>query len=495
MTIGHLARAALLAAVCLGTALAAAAADEPVPATLDVGPGPVIAARPGAAETLDLEACARRALADNDQLQAERFRRRELDGQMKQALATGLPTLDATGTWSRGRDPSFALDSSFGGGGGSTGNALLDSLFGGFSFIPPPEDIPAQTYWRSSLNLSWTLNPIKILGAIGAAGQGIRRQDLALLGVVHQTEQDVVTSYHAVILAAEQLAAVEAELRNQEEFLDISRLRFGLGMATELDTLQAAVAAANLSPQLRQAQQGLRTAGARLNALMGGDPEAPLSIRNEQRVETDGVARETALALAARRPDVQQAEVMSDLLRQSRRVQKSEMRPYLSMLGSYGYIGRRLKDLDNTGHDFWSASVALNVPLFDGLLTRGLVQQTEASLLRNESERAGLQRQARVEVLDLLDGRDAARDNLRAAELNMARAEDLLETSTLMLRHGKADYLTVLQSEAERSRARTNLIQARYDVLTTTASLKRAIGVSPLLPLAAVDGLVAGGSQ
>lgn len=493
MTIGHLARAALLAAVCLGAVYPAAAADEPVPATLDTGPGPVIAARPGAAETLDLEACAQRALAGNDLLQAERFRRRELDGQMKQALATGLPTLDATGTWSRGRDPSFALDSSFGGGGSSS--ALIDSLFGGFSFIPPPEDIPAQTYWRSSLNLSWTLNPIKILGAVGAAGQGIRRQDLALLGVVHQTEQDVVTAYHGVILAAEQLAAVEAEVRNQDEFLDISRLRYNLGMVTELDTLQAAVAAANLSPQLRQAQQGLRTAGARLNALMGGEPEAPLSIRNEQRVETDGVARETALALAARRPDVMQAEVMSDLLRQNRRAQKSEMRPYLSMLGSYGYIGRRLKDLDDTGHDFWSASVALNVPLFDGLLTRGLVQQTEASILRTESERNGLLRQARVEVLDLLDGRDAARDNLRAAELNLARAEDLLETSILMLRHGKADYLTVLQSEAERSRARTNLIQARYDVLTTTASLKRAIGVSPLLPLAAVDGLVAGGSQ
>jgi len=493
MNIGHLARAALMAAVCLGAAIPAAAADEPVPATLDIGPGAVIAARPGAAETLDLETCAQRALDGNDLLQAERFRRRELDGQMKQALATGLPTLDATGTWSRGRDPSFALDSSFGG--GDSGSALIDSLFGGFSFIPPPEDIPAQTYWRSSLNLSWTLNPIKILGAIGAAGQGIRRQDLALLGAVHQTEQDVVAAYHGVVLAAEQLAAVEAEVRNQQEFLDIARLRFGLGMVTELDTLQAAVAAANLSPQLRQAQQGLRTAGARLNAVMGADPEAPLSVRNEQRVEADDVSRETALALAARRPDVMQAEVMSDLLRQNRRAQKSEMRPYLSMLGSYGYIGRRLKDLDDTGHDFWSASVALNVPLFDGLLTRGLVQQTEASILRTESERNGLLRQARVEVLDLLDGRDAARDNLRAAELNMDRAEDLLETSILMLRHGKADYLSVLQSEAERSRARTNLIQARYDVLTTTASLKRAIGVSPLLPLAAVDGLVAGGSQ
>jgi outer membrane protein TolC len=305
----------------------------------------------------------------------------------------------------------------------------------------------------------------------------------------------VIRAYQDIVLAAEQVAAVEARWTNQREFLDIMRLRYELGMATELDTLQAAVSVANLEPQLRQARQGLRTAGATLNAVMGRDPESPLTVLNEQTVETEVLTRELALELAVRRPDVQQAEVMTDLLRQNRRAQKADMRPYLSMNGSYGYVGKRLEDLDDTGHDFWSANVALNVPIFDGLLTRGLVKQTEASILRNDAERNGLLKQVRVEVLDLLDRLEAARENLAAAELNMNRAEELLETSTLMLRHGKADYLTVLESEAGRAQARQNLIQARYDVLTTTAQLKRSIGVSPMLPLRAVAGLAEGASR
>ncbi len=479
--------AAVLAMGLYSACPAAAAGTEPA-AGAEPAAGDVIAARPGAVEVLDQQACVKQALVGNDELQAERIRRRELDGQMNQALSTGLPSLDAVGAWSRNRDPSFALDETFGGGGGDgeIGTSPLDTLLAGFDFLPDPEAIPAQTYWRTSLDLNWTINPTKILGAVGAAGAGIRRQDLAIVAREQSTVENTIITYHAVILAAEQVAAIEASLANQEEFLDIMRLRFELGLASDIDTLQAAVTVANLRPQARLARQNLKTAGAELNAVMGLPPESPVSIINEQRIETDSIDRDRILTLAARRPDLVQIDLTTDLLRQNRRAQKAEMRPYLTMNGSYGFVGRELGGLDDKGHDFWSASVALNVPLFDGLLTKGLVQETEASIRRTEVERMGMLRRIRVEVLDLLDNLEAARLNLEAAELNMARADDLLEISKLRLREGLTDYLTVLESESGRADARSNLIQARYDVVTLTASLKRAIGVSPLLPLAAV---------
>ncbi len=450
----------------------------------------VIAARPGASDVLDLEACVREAVSKNDQLTAERFRRKELDGQMNQALSTGLPTIDVTGAWNRSRDPSFALDSTFGGdGSGEIGTSPLDTLLAGFDFLPDPQDIPAQTFWRTSLNLSWTINPVKIIGAVGAAGQGIRRQELILDQTRFAVEEQVVSAYHGIVLAQEQSRAVEAELANQREFLDIVRLRHDMGLVSRLDTLQAAVAVANIEPRLRQARQGVGLAGAQLNALMGRDPESPLSIRTEQVVELDELIKDKAVAMAEQRPDVAQLDVMGDLLRQNRKAQKADMRPYFAVNSSYGYVGKAIKDLDDVGHDFWNASVSLNVPLFDGLLTKGLVQQTSASILRTEAERNGLVRQVRVEILDVIDGLIAARENLTAAELNMERAEELIDTSTMMMREGLADYLTVLQSESGRAQARSNLIQARYDVLTLTAQLKKAIGVSPMLPLTAVPGL------
>jgi outer membrane protein TolC len=461
-----------------------------------------VVARPGGDEVLSLEDCVALALEQNDQVQAERSRRQELDGQMIQALSTGLPTLDATGEWSRGRDPTFALDESFAGGGDEGGfGALLDSLFNFFdlpadggSFLPAPEAIPAQTFWRASLDLHWTINPILVIGAVGAADLSIQRQDLAVVEVEHRITEETVIAYHGIILAAEDLAAVEAQITNQEELLEIMKLRHEVGMATELDTLQAAVSVANLRPQWRRARQNLRNAGARLNALMGRTPATPVAIHEEQHVENDPVDRQKALELALQRPDLRQVELFSSMLRRNRQVQKSDMRPYLTIDGSYGWVARQLDELDRKGHDFWRAAVALNVPLFNGLLTRGQVKETEASIRRTENELSGLRRQVEVEVLELGDNLTAAQENLAAARLNLKRSEDLLEQFTLMLRLGKTDYLSVLEAEANRAQARSNLIEARYEVLALTASLKRALGFSPMTPLAALPDLVSAGS-
>ena len=461
-------------------------------AAADTVSGPVIVARPGGDVVLDLAACARLALAGNDALRAERLKLRELSGRKLQALSTGLPTIDATASWRRGRDPTFALDSTFAGDGGGTGNAALDSLFGGFDFLPAPEDIPAQTFWRASLNLHWTLNPVKVLGAVGAAGRSIRRQELLIRDLEHRTLEQVVTAYHGVQLAAEELAAARARLADQRELLDIMRLRFELGLASDLDTLQAAVGVANLEPEVNRTAAALRQAGARLNAVLGRAPDAPVAVVADTSVERVPLDRAVALRLVDERPDLRAVDLLGAMLRQQRRAQKADMRPYLTVDGAYGLVGRTLDTLDDTGHDFWSATVALNVPLFDGLLTRGNVRQTEAALRRNGAELAGLRRQARVEVMGLLDALAVARRNLAAAELNLERARRLLEANKLRLRLGKTDYLTVLQSEAGRADARRNLIRARHDVQVTTASLKRALGLSPLRPLADIPGLAKG---
>ena len=48
-----------------------------------------------------------------------------------------------------------------------------------------------------------------------------------------------------------------------------------------------------------------------------------------------------------------------------------------------------------------------------------------------------------------------------------------------------------LDATLNRAEARSNVIDARYEVLVLTASLKRAVGYSPLVPLVGIPGLVA----
>ncbi len=458
--------------------------------------GPVIQARGNSPVVLSLDACVHEALLANDSLQAERLRMAELEGQKKQAMSTGLPTLDLVGDWSRSRNPTMALDSTFGGDGSSmsppTGSpAWFQDWLGGFgSLIPAAEDIEAQSFLRANLNLAWEINPMKISGAMGAARLGIERQHLNEKTLELSTTEKTMAAYFSIIKAAEKIQAVRAQLANQTELLTIMKMRYDLGLATRLDTLQAAVTLANIRPRLNIAQADLRNQGARLNALMGRRPEASLAVANQQNLEKDPLLDQTALELAQKRSDLASVDVFTDILRRNRKAQKSENMPYLTVSGSYGWLGKKFDDVFVNGHQSWNAAVAVNVPVFDGMLHRGRVAETDAQIRRTEAEQTGNRRLVQVEVLEILANLRLARGVLDAVELNLTRSEEVLEESLLMLEMGKINYLDVLVSEANRAEARSNVIDARYEVLTLTATLKRAVGYSPLVSLQAIPGLV-----
>ena len=476
--------------------VALAGAGFPYHASAEAGAGPQVIARPGAGEVMGLAACVAEALQANDVLSAERLRMSELRGQMKQALSTGLPTLDLVGNWTRSRDPSFALDSTFGGSGDAfippegTPDWFLDWVGGFGSIIPAADEISSQTFVRANLDLNWTVNPWKIRGAVGAAGLGIERQQFAIRSRENITTEQTISAYYGIIRAAERVDAARAQIADQTELLDILRMQHELGLATRLDTLQAAVSLANLRPQLSVAEAGLRNAGANLNAFMGRAPEVPLSILNQGEVETDPIDEAAALVLALDRPDLAAQSRFTDILRRNRQAQVADNRPYLTFGGAYGYVGTSTADLFDEGHDTWRTTVAVNWSFFDGLLTRGRVAESNAMIRRSEVEVSGNARRVQVEVLQLLANLEMARELLVAVELNLVRSEEALDETLLMLELGKINYLEVLVAESNRAQALGSVIDARFEVFSLTASVKRSLGWSPLVPLAEIPGLV-----
>ncbi len=478
-----------LATLCLVLALPALADQDWVEAL------------PGDDVVWTLENCIDASLTGNDGLLAERERRRELDGQMAQARATGLPTFDLTGTWSRSRDPSFAFNSSFGGGGDSGFDfevpdslspeaqealGVVGDMFSGLALIPSPEDIEAQTFYRTSLNARWELRPGLVFNAIGAAGLGIERQDAALRDAEQRLVEAVSVAYYQLLSQAETLSALDADLAAKLEFLDLTRRRQELDLATPLDTLRAAVALANIRPQRNSAAQALADAGIALNVQMGRAGRAPLRVATDIEAELDPLPAGLVEAELGHRPDLRQLQLMEQILRKNRGAQKSEHRPYLSADAAYGYVGTDLDGLFDTGHDFWSANVSVNFPLFDGLATRGRVKETEASIRRSHHEYVQARRLAHQELLATLGDLLAARDNLEAGRLNETAAEEARRQTQQRYELGLIDYLSVLDAQTQRRQARELHIAARTQVLTLTASLKRLLGSDPRRSLAEV---------
>ena len=117
------------------------------------------------------------------------------------------------------------------------------------------------------------------------------------------------------------------------------------------------------------------------------------------------------------------------------------------------------------------------------------VTKTNARIRRSEVELSGNRRRVQVEVLQLLANLEMARELLAAVELNLERSEEVLDETLLLLELGKINYLEVLVAESNRAQALGSVIDARYEVFSLTASLKRSLGWSPLVSLAEIPGL------
>ena len=437
--------------------------------TVLLADGDPIVAVSGEGEAVELHDAVASALTANALLLQEREGLASYQAQVLQARATAFPRFDLQSGFSRGRDPSFALDSSF-----------SDALpFG-------PEDIPAQTFWRASVDTDWELRLTRIAHSLRAAQAALRQQGQLVRDVELRTAEAVVRAYHAIAREQEQLRALEAELVAREEFLRISRRRFLLELDAPLDTLRAAVSVANLQPTIRLQERALRAAGEELNILMGRDPQAPLRVLAKTEVEWSELEPDLVLAGAAARPDLLRAAEETEFLRGRRRVLGSDNHPYLSVEGSYGYVGREPESTFETGHDTWRASVTLNWQLWDGFATKGRKRDADAAVRRNEHLESELRQRARAEILAALDNLAASRANLSAASLSLTMADDAHRLILRRYELGKSSYLEVLDAQSERFRAHGNLVQARYEVQSTTATLKRAVGHSPLTPLASI---------
>lgn len=495
------------ALIVLLSTVPAAGAQPAAPAdpTDFLGEGDIVVALPGDdSAPLDLRQCLELALQANEDLQQQRAGIGELEGRMTQVLSTGLPRIEVQGAFSRGRDPSFAFDETFAGGDNPYQPIVdyVDPLFQATGVTPPmvdassssayfpaPEDIQAQTFWRTYLDATWELRPTQLWRAMGAADDAMEQQRARVADTANRTIESVIRSFHGVTLAQERVAAVQHEIEARAEFLAVTRRRFTLDFATPLDTLQAAVSLANLQPDLRRRSLDLRRAAQDLNQLIGRDPMVPVSVVATFPLEDDVVDEQTALTLAMRRPDLAAQEAESRVIERKRGAAAAERHPFLSADGQWGFVTRNLDDLTGAGHDFWRVGVTLHIPIFTALNPRGQIQEADANLLRNESAVRQLRRSVRDEVVVSIGDLEVARANLAAAELNMRQAEDAYTQVSLRYELGKDDRLDVLNAQTARFVARTTLIEARFDVLATTATLKRAVGISPSLDLAAIEEL------
>jgi len=220
----------------------------------------VHASDPAPGGRLDLAGARRLALAHSPLLQAESAALDAAAAEIQASRSAFLPTLDATGTFSRSDNPVGVFSSKL------WQESFTEQDFG-IDRLNRPQP---RSNWQTRLILR---QPIFNQGSeiidYRLAQVGGRRAELAAEGCRQAVLYQVEADYHAVLLSGEVCGVLQAALGLARRNLDLAETRHAEGLALKSDVLAARVQATDREQELIRAENDRLLALAALNRTMG----------------------------------------------------------------------------------------------------------------------------------------------------------------------------------------------------------------------------------
>jgi NodT family efflux transporter outer membrane factor (OMF) lipoprotein len=335
------------------------------------------------------------------------------------------------------------------------------------------EGFPATTQRtsRAAGALDWDLDIFggnRAATAAARADIASRHFDREVVELTIQSE--VALTYIGMLLARERLRIADETIGNFDEVLRIAQARFEAGAATTLDIAQqrsalatARAARAEFVEQVRNGENAL--------AVLVGDAAGTLRVNGTglaalrvPRVDTGKPA-----ALLYRRPDIRRAE--ADLIAANADIGVARAALFPS-------LGLNLDAAIATDPVTTTIALGSNIlaPIFQGGRLKAGVRLSEARKAElvevyRKTVLVGLQ-----EVEDAIAAIRAAQQRVSALTTALGEARSAYRLSRIQYEAGAIDFLTLLDAQRTLFEAEESLALARFDRLTATVELVRALG-------------------
>lgn len=290
---------------------------------------------------------------------------------------------------------------------------------------------------------------------------------------------DVANAYLSVLELRERAQLAAGTARTRAEYRELTLRRREVGIAGELDYLQAEGAyQAAVADQASLEQQ--QAAAENLLDVLVGQPVAQMKDLPEGRSLADQGVKPDLIAdmpseVLLQRPDVLAAEQQLIAANANIGAARAAFLPRITLTGSFGTASRTLAGLFDAGSDAWSFQPALTQPLFDAGRNSSNLDVAEA---RKVIAVAGYEKaiqQAFREVADLLNAREKLAGQLAAQEANAEAQGRRLKLVEARYRAGIANHLELLDAQRDSYAAQQGAVQVRRTVLSNAAQLYKAL--------------------
>lgn len=331
--------------------------------------------------------------------------------------------------------------------------------------------------YSATLNAGWELD---LWGRIRRATETARADlvgtEEGRRGVILSLVGSVAGSYVNLLDLDRQLEIARITAKSRGESLELFRIRFEGGFASEIEYVQVKSLYEEAMATIPAIQKAIAQQENALSVLLGRNP-GPIP-----RGKTiDGLALPAIPAglpsdLLERRPDLLAAEQALISANAQIGVAKAAYYPSIGLTGFFGYASTDLSDLFSGPAKVWSYSVPVSVPIFTAGKIAGSVRAAEAIQQQALAGYRQAVQNAFREVDDALVGQARTREQLSSQDRQVKALEKYLELARLRFDNGYTSYLEVLDAERSLFNAQLSYVQNQRVLFQAVIDLYKAMG-------------------
>jgi outer membrane protein TolC len=490
-----------------------AAANPPASPTVS----PASADGPGGPQALLLEQCLATALEKNHRRPISQFAIGLAEAQHRQALAGYWPQVSGKAGYERLSDPlnfifpaetmQIPAQSVSVPGGTMVVTVPAGALAPG---IPPnpiqmPVNFPGQTYKTGAQSFAIPEQNVKVVdqnlvsGSLqmdwllwdGGMRKGLREQSAANVEMMRvearRTDLEIADSvtrmYWGAVLARQVSQLGQDTLARMQSTLQIAETMYkeGAGKVTRSDYLDNAVMVRTVESLVAQLQKNEVMSQAALANTMGLAWNASVE-PSSQEIPFAPAGRNLDGLVAASYEFNPDWEKLAAAIRATQGAVATAKSGYYPRLGLTGELHRWWNGGYNAGmatgqnQQGWSAGVGLEIPLFDGFLTRNRVSEALARLNRLKETQFLLRDGIALQIKDLVLGLDAAAKSGQASMAAMKSAQENRDLNERAYHEELVETEKVIRAQLMEALMSAQHFKARYDYAALLSQLSLAVG-------------------
>jgi NodT family efflux transporter outer membrane factor (OMF) lipoprotein len=367
-------------------------------------------------------------------------------------VAGGLgPTVDAGGSYTRGRIP-----------------------------ISGNPDPPTRDLFQTGLDAAWELDVFGgVRRSVEAAEADVQFSVENHRDVLITLVSEVALNYIELRGFQQEIVIAQNNLKTQRQTAELTHKKFQGGLTGTLDVANADAQVATTASQIPQLEAAAQKAIYDLSVLLGMEPTAllkELSPTNSIPLAPPQVPLGIPSELLRRRPDIRRAEAAIHGITARIGVATADLYPKFGLTGSVNFQNNQLQGLINSKNRFWTVGPAVNWQIFSAGRVRSNIELQKA--LQQESMLA----YQKTVITALRDVENALVVYAKEYERHEILAEAVLhnrkavDSATKLYERGLTNFLDVLVTQRSLFVSEEALVQSTRDLSINLVALYKALG-------------------